>query len=274
MKPLSFRRRRQVSLLVTTAAIGAVAWLASREHAKLGREEVLTGSTLLATLVLLMLIGVRRRIPFWPLGSVSSWTQIHIYSGMFAGGVYLMHVPAVLAGGPLECALSLLFIIVMLSGCYGLFASRTLPKRLSAVEGQPRFDQVEWHRSQINTNAQILLEGLHEPSAMRVLGNFYNGYLQAFFARRPSIGFVVAPTSIRRKRLLSGLAQLDRYLEEDGRQTAGALAALVRRRDELDYQYALQLRLRWWVVFHSSLSLLLLTLALVHSIGAWRFLGR
>ncbi len=270
---ISFRKRRWFALAITTLAIFAVRWLASRTSMNLGRPEVLTGSTVLACLFLLVLLGVRRRLPFWRLGSVSMWTQIHIYSGLFAGGVYLLHVPAIIAGGRLEFALSLLFVIVTLSGMYGVYASRTLPKRLTAIEGQHRFDLVDWHRGQISKAARSLLDDVKEQTAVRVLGGYYGKNLQPFFASRPSLAFVMAPTNLRRKRLLTGLQQLDRYLESEGRETSGALAALVRRRDELDYQYALQLRLRMWVVVHSVLSLLLIAFAITHAVTAFRFMS-
>lgn len=270
---ISFRQRRWLSLAITSLAISLVWWLASRVDAGLGRAPILTGSTVLACLFVLVLLGVRRRLPFWPLGSVSMWTQIHSYTGLFAAGVYLLHVPAIIAGGRLEFAVSLLFVIVTLSGFYGIFASRTLPKKLTAIEGQHRFDLIDWHRQQLSIAAQGLLDDVKEQTAMRVLGGFYATYLQPFFAARPSLAFVVAPTSIRRKRLLTGLQQLDRYLETEGRETSGALAALVRRRDELDYQYALQLRLRLWVVIHAALSLLLIALAIAHAVAALRFMS-
>lgn len=270
---LSFRQRRIVGLTVTTAAVAIVALLAWLEESRLGRSSILTGATVLGSLLVLALIGVRRRIPVLPLGSVSTWTQIHIYTGLFAAGVYLMHVPTLIAGGLFECGLSSLFLLVTLSGFYGLYASRTLPRRLTAVEGQHRFDRVLWHRNQIATTAKELLGELNEQTGLRVLGSFYNSYLDPFFSTRPSLAYVMVPSGTRRRRLLSGLKELDRYLEQGSRQTAGRLAALVRRRDDLDYQYAVQLRLRLWLVVHSVFSVALLLGAILHAVVAWRFTG-
>ena len=178
-------------------------------------------------LLLLGLLGLRRRLPVLPLGSVSTWTQIHIYTGIFSAGVYLMHVPSIVAGGVFECALSITFLLVTISGIYGIYASRTLPKRLTAVEGQHRFDRVRWHRAQIADAARNLLDELNEQTGMRVLGVFYTKYLSPFFNDRPSLAYVMVPTGTRRRRLLSGLQELDRYLESDSRGTAGRFAALV-----------------------------------------------
>jgi len=108
---------------------------------------------------------------------------------------------------------------------------------------------------------------------MRVLGSFYRNYLNPFFSSRPSLAYVLMPSGVRRRRLLSGLKELDRYLESDGRNTAGRFAALVRSRDDLDYQYALQLRLRLWLVIHCVFSVALIVGGIVHAVIAWRFAG-
>ncbi|MGB7329449.1 MAG: hypothetical protein WBD31_31510 [Rubripirellula sp.] len=270
---MSFRNRRKLSLAITVFAIAIVFVIMKIQEGRLAHASFFTGFTVLSAILLLVLLGVRRRLPVLPLGSASTWTQVHIYLGIFAFGVYAMHVPVLVAGGVFECGLSIVFLLVSGSGFYGIYASRTLPRRLTAVEGQHRFDQVGWSRNQIATTAQELLDGLQESSGMRVLSSFYSHYLNPFFVARPSLAYVLVPTGVRRRRLLSGLKELDRYLEDDSRQAAGRFAALVRRRDDLDYQFALQLRLRLWVVIHSLFSVALLAGAIVHAVIAWNHAG-
>ena len=265
--------RRRLALVATLLAL-AVVWLVARRlEANLARASFFTGGTALATLFLLAALGIRRRLPVLRLGSVSLWTQVHIYSGIFSLGVYLIHVPAVIGNGIFESSLSMLFLLVSLSGMYGVYASRTLPKRLTAVDGQHRFDRVAWHREQIAEAARRLLEGLREQSEVQVLGGFYQTYLLPFFGARPSLVYVLVPSGARRRRLLTGLRELDRYLEPESRSTAGQFAALVRRRDDLDYQFVLQLRLRLWLVVHGVFSVVLVSAAIVHAVIAWRFVG-
>ncbi len=268
---LSFRNRRKASLIVTSVALAITYAIATLLDGRLSHASFFTGGCVLGCLFVLVLLGVRKRLPVLPLGSAATWTQIHIYVGVFAVGVYVMHVPAIIAKGTFECGLSLAFLAVSISGVYGVWASRTLPKRLTAVEGQHRFDRVAWHRTQIANTAQTLLADLHDASGMRVLGSFYKSYLNPFFGSSPSLAYVCFPSGTRKRRLLSGLKELDRYLEDDSRQAAGRFAALVRRRDDLDYQFALQLRLRLWVVFHSILSIALVAAAIVHAVLAWRY---
>lgn len=273
MRNLSFRKRRLISLLVTALAILVTAVIAGIQEGRLAHASLFTGATVLGALVLLVLLGVRRRIPVFRVGSVSAWTQVHIYTGLFAAGVYVLHVPTLIAGGVFETGLSIVFLLVTASGLYGVYASRTLPRRLTAVEGQHRFDRVAWHRDQIATSARGLVDELNEPAGVQVLSGFYATYLNPFFNAGPSLAYVMVPGGARRRRLLSGLKELDRYLQSDGRSTAGSLAALVRRRDDLDYQFALQLRLRVWLVVHGAFSVVLVAGSIVHAVVALRFIG-
>ncbi len=268
---ISFRTRRIIGLSITAIAIAIVMSIHQSIEERLGRASYFSGFSLFGALVALILIGIRRRLPMLPLGSVSTWTQIHLYTGIFAAVIYFVHVPAMIAGGVFECGLSIVFLLVTASGFYGLYASRMLPRRLTAVGGEFRYDQVPWHRNQIATAASGLLRSDHESAATEVLRGFYAKYLRPFFESSPGLTYVAVPTGSRRRRLLAGLKELDRYLEEDTRSTSGQFAALVRRRDDLDYHYALQFRLRIWVVVHSVFSVVLFAAAMVHGVLALRF---
>lgn len=270
MNQPSFRIRRVASLLVTTIALlllGGVAWI---KEGTIGNAPVLTGSTLLSTVVLLMLIGVRRRLPVIPLASMSSWTQFHLYLGLFSVGVYWMHVPAIIGKGNFESWLSILFLLVAGSGLYGIYASRMLPKRMTAVEAEHRLEPLhglreQGSREQIAQTASDMVGELNEPSEEGLLTSFYNSNLNPFFSSRPSLAYLMVPSDARRRRLLSGLQELDRYLESEGRSMAGRFAMLVRRKDILDYQFAMKLRLRLWLVTHGILSVALLAGGFVHA---------
>ncbi|MEM6979481.1 MAG: hypothetical protein AAF539_07405 [Planctomycetota bacterium] len=289
----SFRRRRIVSMAVVLAASLAIAWLANRIDFNLGRSSFMTGWTLLIGLFLLLALGMRRRLPMLPLGTVAMWTQVHIYTGLFLMLVFAMHAPqfvanvfflptivgqqslvdAVAAGGVLETCLAWLFAVTSLSGVYGLWASRRIPVRLTAIAADHRFDDVAWHREQLATAAADSIASLPAQSSVHVLGDFYDSHLRRFFRTRPSPAYLIWPNTRRRRRLLSGLTQLNRYLDDAGRDASGRLAGLLRRRDDLDMQFALQCRLRLWVVLHAICSVALVVLGVAHAILATRFMG-
>lgn len=272
----SFRRRRVIAFVAVAMATTLMMWMVSVADASLLHRGVMTGWTLMACLVMLIAIGVRRRIPILPLGKMSTWTQVHLYTGAFTIGVFLMHTPSIfrgqiIANGYFEGSLSLLFWAVSASGVYGLIASRRLPVRLTNVGEQIRFDQIQWRREQICDRATDEIASLETPAAVRVLGEFHEQYLSRYFRYPPTLLYLLIPTSVRRRRTMAGLVELTRYLDEEGKTACGNLAALVRHRDDLDYQYALQLRLRLWVVGHATASIALIVMAIIHGILALRF---
>ena len=63
MLEISFRNRRRIALLATAfavALVGAIAWI---QAGRLGRASFFTGGTLLGSILMLVLLGVRRRLP-------------------------------------------------------------------------------------------------------------------------------------------------------------------------------------------------------------------
>lgn len=262
---IHFRNRRMLALTLTLGALAVFALLHQRTENRLGHASFLSGATLLACLVFLVLIAVRKRLVMLPLWNVSTWVQIHIYTGIFALVVYLFHVPRIIANGYFEGGLSLLFLGVSSSGLYGLYVSRTAPRKLASVPGEYRFDQIAWDRKRLAQAAAEILQQLEQSLAAPVLATFYRDHLHRYFAAETPVNFILHPNSLRRKKLLAAMQELDRYFTDSARSAAGQLAALVRRRDELDFHYAMQLRLRLWVVVHSALSLVLLLWSLIHT---------
>lgn len=269
----SLRSRRVIALMVTQAAV-LIAFVGFQAiDRRLGRTAVYSGAMLLVCLILLALLGVRKRLPLGNWGSVSTWTQVHLYLGLFSLAAYAMHVPRVLADGWIEGPLSILFLGVAASGLYGIYASRTLPRRLTALGDEVRFDQFEFHRRQLWETAQGQwneLPAKDSADGSAVLRGFCQTRLETYFRRPPSWLRCVLDRSSARARLLQELRELDRYLDPEERSLSGPLAALIRRRDELDHQWVLQSRLRGWVVFHSLATLALVAMTLVH---LWAVIG-
>jgi hypothetical protein len=250
-------------------------WLAGAQwmQVSLRHASVYSGATLLACLLGLVLIGVRKKLVFLPLWSVSTWVQVHLYTGLFACVVFVVHVPAIVASGWFEGPLSLLFILVSSSGVYGVYISRTAPKRLTNVSVQPRFDRIGWHRDQVLIAARKTLSDLSDSEDQNVLESFYDRALNPYFSSPVTFAYLVVPNSTARRRLLSGLTELSRYFDKEVQAASNRLASLVRHRDDLNYQYAIQLRLRIWLVVHAALSGVLVIWSLVHAYIAIAMLG-
>ena len=69
------------------------------------------------------------------------------------------------------------------------------------------------------------------------------------------------------------LKGLDRYLEKDQRSVNQQLTKFVHQKDDLDYHYAIQGRLKLWLFVHIGLTYGLLAAAVMHGIMAHAFGG-
>ena len=178
-------RRSVAALVVTTAAIAAVWGIATTLERSLARPDWWTGGCVAGSLVVLTALGVRRRLPLLRVGSMSTWTRVHRHVGVFAIAGYVMHAPAVIGSGPLEASLSIAFVVVAASGVYGSYASRTLPRRLTAIPGEHRFDQIDWHRQQIATMAADQVRELAPDDVAELLRRHFQTQLAGHFESPP-----------------------------------------------------------------------------------------
>lgn len=271
---LSLRKRRLLAGMATVLAVELFWCIDQLIVARLGNASLYSGTVLLACLFLLVAIGARRRLTMLPLWSVSTWLQVHLYTGIFAVVVFLVHVPKLVADGWFEGMLAWSFLVVSASGLYGIFVSRTIPKRLTAISIQPRYDRIEWHRDQYRQAAQEVDRSLTLAGGGEVLSEFYQRRLKPYFESGLPLLFRLRPNPRRRQTLLAELGDLKRYFDADSLRSADRLAALVRHRDELDFHHGLQWKLRSWVIVHAGLSLLLVVGAVLHAGFALAMLGR
>lgn len=259
----------------TTGVIAAI-WLAGEIwiRSTLGHSSVYSGATLLTCILLLIGIGVRKRLPMLNLLQVRTWLQIHIYLGLFACFVYVIHAPMLIARGPLECALSFVFLFTAASGLYGLYQSRTVPKRLTNLNIQPRYDRIAWHRAHLAHAAERAICDLPHSPAGALLRDFYGKRLAPYFESRITLLYRIHPTGLRRRRLIGAIGDLERYLDDQTIPTAQRLAGLARQCDDLNFHHAMQFRLRAWLIFHATISLGLVVLAFIHTGVALGMLGQ
>jgi hypothetical protein len=269
----TIRHRRMAALLATILI--ALVWLAGAHAIRisLGHPAIYSGTTLLFCLFTLMLLGLRKRLIVLPLWPVKTWVQIHIYTGLFACAAFVVHVPAIFASGRLEGPLSWLFILVSLSGFYGVYISRSAPKRLSSVSIEPRYDRIPWHRDQIALAAQKTIAELKDSPDREILRSLYTNALKPYFDSPLPLRYLLHPSSMRRRRLIQTVVENHRYLDQSVLAAANRLSSLVRHRDDLDFQHAIQFRLRTWVTFHSAIASLLMVWSLVHAYLAIGMLG-
>jgi hypothetical protein len=268
-----FARRRIRNSVLTLLALAVVwVWVRAKE-ASLEQSAFGTGYLLLSALGFLALYNVRKKLPFLPLGTSTAWLQWHLYVGMGSIGVFALHAGPALPNGILESALAVTYWSTVASGIAGLYFTRVIPAQLSRIGQEAIYEQIPALRRAVWRRADEVVLGSVAASGATTLAEFYSGRLHAYFARPRRLWYQLRPTTAARRGLLSEIQDVRRYLADQEQPACEELFALVRRKDELDFQEARQKLLKVWLFVHIGLSYVLVLLAVLHGLLALAFRG-
>jgi hypothetical protein len=264
------RRCRSVGLMLLVVAM-LLAWF-FYQWQNLRRDSFTSGYLLIAAVFFLCAYNARKRFPsiHW-LGSSSGWMQLHIYVALGSFAVFVWHVGLRVPNGILEGSLAAMYLTVFGSGLVGLFWTRTIPRRLTAVGEQVIFEQIPLLQRDVVRQVRGLL--FESPGKSIVLCRFYVQRLADFFERSRPVSYLVRPRGHACRAIIREIEDLDRYLSAGHRETGRKLSELVRRKDDLDYHRALQGRLKIWLFLHIGLTYSLVIVAIVHGITVHAFHG-
>ncbi len=267
---LPVRRFRNIVLLMI--ALVAVGILVVSQNQNLVHSTFATGYMLLGSFVLLTAFNMRKRIPsLAQLGSAAFWMQLHIYVGLGTFVLFGFHVGWKIPNGGFEVFLTTLYLIVAVSGVYGLYATRSIPKKLTALNDEVIYERIPGFRKQLAGDARrLVLEACQHSD---VLARFYRNRLAAYFERPRSIAYLASPNGRLRRQLMSEIDDLDRYLSDDQRSLSRQLGQMVKKKDDLDYHAAQQGRLKIWLFAHIGFTYSLLLVSILHGVIAHAFAG-
>ena len=261
-----------IAVVVMTVAAVAV-W--RRQTGALQPTAWTTGGVLMGVVVFLASFHWRKQLSWLPqLGTATLWMQIHIYVGFLSIVLFALHVgPRSSLGfsGPLEQMLAALYLIVASSGLMGLYLTRTIPKKLANLNREIIYERIPRHRRQVSDQSRQL--SMSSELASTTLAEFYVSRLVTFFDRPRSWWYRLWPNSRWQRRLVKDIRDLQRYCSSDEQQVAWKLADLVREKEDLDYHYAQQWKLKAWLFFHVGLTYSLLIVGTVHGMIAMAFRG-
>jgi hypothetical protein len=271
---ISFRRRRAASSAIALAGLGLLGGVAGVLDMGLHDVAYPSGWLLLGLVVLLAAFNVRKRLSFVPLGSASTWLQLHIYAGLVALGVFGMHVDWRLPNGFVEVALAASFLLVAASGVVGLILTRTIPSRATTRGEALLHERIPQIIARLRGEAEEVVVQASIAGQSRLVANFHRARLAWFFAR-PRYLMRHFLESDRPLRLLQDeIRSLERYATPAEVRFLERLSEMVRKKSDLDYHYALQGVLKGWLFVHIPLTSALVLLCVLHIVLVHAFAVR
>jgi hypothetical protein len=253
-------------LAVAAAALIAFALYSVRANETLARPAFLTGYTLFGVLLALALFNVRKRLAMLPLGRAAYWLAAHVVGGTFALGLYFIHSGTIWPDGGYERALCLLFYLVTASGIYGYLVQRIVPRRLVQTGIEIIYERIPAELAELREQAEAAILGATSATGSDTLGRHYLETLAWFFARprfylSHCFGLQSGEHWLRHQ-----IKTIDRYLNAAEREHLARLESLALYKNKVDFHYACQSVLKYWLLLHVPLSAGLLALMFWHVI--------
>ncbi len=266
-----FARRVVINGLVASGLTATFIFAHAAYGTTLGDQAFLSGWMLLIAISLLALYNVRRRLPFLPLGSSSSWLQLHVYTGLVTIILFGLHIGWSLPNGTLDAALTIIYLMVALSGLFGLAVARAAPSQLATRGEDVIFERIPVLRRRLRERAEALVVASVEETRSTTIADYYADRLAAFFSDARNFWYHTRQSTLPWHRTSAEMDSLDRYLDRREHEILSEIKELARAKDDLDYRYAMQALMRRWQFVHVPLTYALLILTIAHTFLAYAF---
>lgn len=259
------------ALLITAAIVLGLVHLVL--ETALFRTEFATGWLLAGLIVLLAAYNVVKKLSVLPLGSSAKWLQLHIYAGLLTIFVFGLHIGFRVPTGMFEVVLASLYLLTFGSGVVGLVMSRTFPSRLSTRGEEVLFERIPLFIRRLRLKVEELVFGCVEETETTAVPEFYLARLKPFFEQPRNFWAHLVNSDRPRRRLLHAIGEQDPFLNDTERESMRKIAEIVVAKDNLDYQYALQSLLKYWLFLHIPATYALLIVTLFHAVLVHAFAG-
>jgi hypothetical protein len=130
---------------------------------------LILGSIAFAIFIFAGLLGIRKRLLRLRVGSVQSWMRAHIWLTLLTIPLVVLHSGFRL-GGPMTILLVVLYVIVMISGIYGLILQHRIPRVMQErVPVETIYEQIPHVKRKLCTAAQSLRKSFDTPGSSKIL---------------------------------------------------------------------------------------------------------
>jgi hypothetical protein len=265
----------QPELLPTTFRLPSSLLQNPPDHRSIGGTSIglVLGTISLGIFVFAALLGLRKKLPFLPVGNVQRWLRAHIWLTLLTIPLILLHSGFRL-GGPMTTTLMVLYAIVMVSGIYGLILQHKLPTMMKeSLAAEIVFEQIPNMRAQLCAAAEKLQRSLKQQatsgsavvatdvSQEEVLAGFVEQrllpYLRARRGERYQLGHAREADDI--------FSRLKLRVDDMYRERVDEMRRWCDERRLTDTQLRMQHWLHGWLFVHVPLSFLLLLMTVWHA---------
>jgi hypothetical protein len=226
---------------------------------------LITGSTLVLLIGLLMCLSIIRRMPFFSVCNARFWSQSHIYLGILALVIFILHVDRSWPHGIFNTILFVFFLLMIFTGFLGLYLFRSVPKKLIFFGPEMLFDQMPGRYEALRLEAESAMKAALEQSDCQELKDFYLKHLYDYFKKPNNTKlFMCGINNDDKEQYIRELESSIRYANQAETASIEKLVLLIRQKYDLDYCYAQKLLLKRWLYVHIPIAYLLIAFVIIH----------
>jgi hypothetical protein len=253
---------------------------------------IIYGSVGSAFMLFALLLGLKKRVRTMRIGRAYWWMQGHVWLGLIAYPIILLH-SGFRWGGPFTQILMWLFTLVVVSGIIGIVIQQLMPDRLlREVQYETIYEQIEHVVEQLQYEADAIVHGVVGeasgeafetevvPAGAAVATAEQTNVLAAkdfleFYSRevKPYLNRRVPPETKFTSELAAQVVfdHIRSTLPKSMHVALTDLASIVEERRQLAQQKRMHHILHGWLIVHVPLSYALMLLAAWHAVYALRF---
>jgi hypothetical protein len=273
-KEIMRRIRRRIAMIVALICISAFVLSAYSVYgATLLSGQKRSGWTLFIIILLLAAYGLRKRLAFLPIGNASSWLRFHYSLGLLGVLFFLCHLRFSPPSGYFETTLAGVFVLVTLSGIFGLFISRLFPRKISLRGPEVLFERIPRYSRAIQEKIETLVVEAVKESESDVLASWYRERLVLFLTAEARVWPHLMESRRDLLRLKNEIDALRATVTRTEGRALELIEELIEQKDSLNHAYAHQLILKYWPFLHVPLTWALIILSLVHVVVIYSFSG-
>ncbi len=245
-KILSHKWPLLFSLLLLTSLF---LWLANA-HRQLQSTQHILGWILMGLACIMTSYNLRKRLSILPLGNNKTWYLFHLYMGLLSSVVFSLHAGWTWPSSPINQALWLGSIAILLSGVLGFAVNKLLTPLVSSQGERLIFDRIPGHISLNRERSQLLMLDAAASKAGKPLADYYHHKLLDVFNHSGQLGLTLFVQQKRLERHLIELNEIGRYLDSENQQRLKQLNGLLKQKSMLDWQYSTLSIIRAWTLLH------------------------
>ena len=230
----------------------------------LANTSVITGYLCLVIMLFLMAFNARKKLSVVPAVSARIWLAVHISFGVALIPLYFIHTNSLWPTGLYEQIIALLFGLVALSGLTGYMLKLALPSRLRHLGTEIIYERIPEELYLMREAVKELILHATQTSGHETLSREYTESMAWFFTRpRFYLSHLLGSGH--------GLAWIDQkerdiqpFLADVEKDDCLEIFQLMRHKNSLDAQYAIQSTLKGWLLIHLPIAFALIVFVLWH----------